>query len=74
MKAKFELLAIRRGHKKFIVALAHKMLRTTYAMISTGSHYQDKTVDHEALRVARNAPRWMKMLRKHGFVETPAAA
>ncbi len=48
--------------------------RTIYAMNSSGSHYQDKTVDYEALSVARNAPRWMKMLRKHGFIETPAAA
>jgi transposase len=72
LKAKFEALAIRKGHKKSIVALAHKMLRTIYAMISSGSHYQDKTVDYEALSVARNAPRWMKMLRKHGFIEKPA--
>jgi transposase len=74
LKAKFEALAIRKGHKKSTVALAHKMLRTIYAMISSGRYYQDKTVDYEALSVARNAPRWMKMLRKHGFIETPAAA
>ena len=74
LKAKFESLAIRKGHKKSIVALAHKMLRTIYAMLNTGTHYQDKTVDDEALSVARNAPRWIKMLRKHGFIATPAAA
>jgi transposase len=72
-KAKFESLAIRKGHKKSIVALAHKMLRTIYAMLATGTHYQDRSVDYEALSVARNAPRWMKMLRKHGFLATPAA-
>jgi hypothetical protein len=26
------------------------------------------------LNVQRNAPRWIKMLRKHGFIATPAAA
>ena len=26
----------------------------------------------EALMVARNAPRWLQMLTKHGFVPTPA--
>lgn len=72
-KAKFESLAIRKGHKKSIIALAHKMLRTIYAMLATGTHYQDRSVDYEALSVARNAPRWMKMLRKHGFLATPAA-
>ena len=74
MKAKFESLAIRKGHKKSVVALAHKMLRTIYAMLAGGSHYQDRSVDYEALSVARNAPRWIKMLRKHGFMPAPAAS
>ena len=74
LKAKFESLAIRKGHKKSVVALAHKMLRTIYAMLASGTHYQDKSVDYEALSVARNAPRWIKMLRKHGFMAESAAA
>ena len=67
-KAKFDALAIRKGRKKSVVALAHKMLRTVYAMLTNGTHYQDKEVDYEALNVQRNAPRWIKMLRKHGFI------
>ena len=60
--------------KKSIVALAHKMLRIIYAMLSNGTPYQDSSVDYEALSVARNAPRWLKMLRKHGFMaESPHA-
>jgi transposase len=74
LKAKFESLAIRKGHKKSVVALAHKMLRTIYAMLASGAHYQDRSVDYEAMSVARNAPRWMKMLRKHGFIAAPASA
>jgi transposase len=74
LKAKFDALNIRKGHKKSVVALAHKMLRTVYAMLSTGTHYQDKSVDYEALNVARNAPRWIKMLHKHGFIAAPAPA
>jgi hypothetical protein len=54
--------------------MAHKMLRTIYAMLVSGTHYQDKTVDYEAMNVARNAPRWIKMLRKHGFIPAAAAA
>jgi transposase len=72
LKAKFESLVIRKGHKKSVVALAHKMLRTIYAMLAGGVHYQDRSVDYEALSVARNAPRWIKMLRKHGFIAKPA--
>jgi transposase len=74
LKAKFDSLAIRKGHKKSVVALAHKMLRTIYAMLASGTHYQDRSVDYEALSVARNAPRWIKMLRKHGFMADSAAA
>jgi hypothetical protein len=50
------------------------MLRTVCAMLASGTDYQDKEVDHEALNVQRNAPRWLKMLRKHGFIATPAAS
>ncbi len=74
LKAKFESLAIRKGHKKSVVALAHKMLRTIYAMLASGAHYLDKSVDYEALSVAKNAPRWIKMLTKHGFMPKPVAA
>ena len=74
LKAKFDALSIRKGRRKSVVALAHKMLRTVYAMLASGAHYQDKEVDYEALNVQRNAPRWLKMLRKHGFIATPAAA
>jgi transposase len=72
-KDKFDSLSIRKGRKKSIIALAHKMLRTIYAMLAHGTHYQDRSVDYEALSVARNAPRWMKMLRKHGFIAESAA-
>ena len=38
----------------------------------TPATYVDKTVDYEALMVARNAPRWLQMLVKHGFVPRPS--
>lgn len=68
LKDKFAALVIRKGHKKSIVALAHKILRIIHAMLSTGTHYQDRSVDYEALAVKRNAPRWLKMLMKHGHI------
>jgi transposase len=72
LKGKFRALKVRKGHKRSIVALGHKMLRTIYAMLSKKTHYVDKTVDYEAMMVARNAPRWLQMLVKHGFVPAPA--
>jgi len=58
------------------VALAHKMLRIVFAVPKTKTPYLDKAVGYEAFRVQRNAPRWMKMLIKHGDMPTasPAAA
>ena len=74
LKAKFESMAIRKGRKKSTIALAHKMLRIIYALLSSRKPYQDRTVDYEALNVARNAPRWIKALTKFGFIGSTAAA
>ena len=74
LKAKFEALNVRKGYKKSVIAIAHKMLRIIYAMLSQGTHYQDRSVDYEAMNVARNAPRWIKMLKKHGFIADHACA
>ena len=63
-------MSLRKGHKKAIVALAHKMLRIIFAMLKNNTPYQDQAVDYEALQVQRNAPRWIKMLVKHGFIPT----
>ena len=68
LKDKFASLSIRKGHKKSIVALAHKMLRIIFAMLKNNKPYHDRTVDYEALSVQRNAPRWLRMLEKHGFL------
>ncbi|AGA32105.1 transposase [Thioalkalivibrio nitratireducens DSM 14787] len=68
LKDKFSALSIRKGHKRSIVALAHKLLRIVYAMLNHAAPYQDRTVDYEALVVQRNAPRWLKMLEKHGYL------
>ncbi len=73
LRDKFNALKIRKGHKKAIVALGHKLLRIIYAILSRHTPYQDSTVDYEALMGQRNAPRWIKMLIKHGFI-TPATA
>lgn len=70
--SKFKSLIVRRGHKRSIVALAHKILRTIFFMIKRREHYRDSATDYEALSVQRNAPRWIKALTRFGFI--PAAA
>ena len=62
-------LMVRRGYKRAIVATAHKMLRVIYVVLRDGTPYEDPEADYEALLVSRNAPRWIRMLRQHGFLE-----
>jgi len=71
-KSKFQSLVVRRGYKRAIVALGHKILRTIFFMLKRHEYYRDSATDYEALSVQRNAPRWIKALTKFGFI--PAAA
>jgi transposase len=72
LQSKFKSLIVRRVHKRAIVALAHKILRTIFFMIKRREHYWDSATDYEALSVQRNAPRWIKALTRFGFI--PAVA
>ena len=69
--SKFQSLLVRRGYKRSIVALAHKLLRTIYFMLSRGEHYRDSATDYEALSTRRNAPRWIKALIRFGYIPKP---
>lgn len=71
-KSKFQALLIRRGHKRSIIATAHKLLRTIFFMLKRGQSYRDSATDYEALSVKRNAPRWIKALTKFVFLTQPA--
>lgn len=71
-KSKFESLVVRRGYKRAIVAVAHKLLRTIFFMLKRGEHYRDSSIDYEALSVQRNAPRWIKSLIRFGFIPEQA--
>jgi transposase len=67
-QSKFKSLIVRRGHKRSIVALAHKILRTIFFMLKRRKPYRDSATDYEALSVQRNAPRWIKALTRFGFI------
>ena len=72
-QARYNGFKQRRGHKRAIMACAHKMLRAIYAMLSRNQPYRDATIDYEALVTKRNAPRWIKALTRHGYLPIPAA-
>ena len=44
------------------------MLRIIDAMLSKNQPYRDASVNDEELMVERNAPRWLKMLGKYGYL------
>lgn len=71
-KSRYQALVIRRGTKQAIIAIAHKVLKTVFVMLSRQVPYQDTTVAYEALLVQRNAPRWLRQLKKYGYL--PKAA
>ncbi len=58
-------LTVRRGYKRATVATAHKLLRVIYAVLKANAPYRDPETDYEAQLVKRNAPRWIRMLRKY---------
>ena len=72
-KSKFQSLVVRRGYKRAIIAIGHKILRTIFFMLKRREHYRDSATDYEALSVQRNAPRWIKSLTKFGFINTASA-
>ena len=66
-------LAARLGYKRAILATAHKLLRVIHAVLRDDRPYTDPGIDYEQLVVERNAPRWIRMLKKHGFLEEAQA-
>jgi len=68
LQEKFKSLIVRRGRKRAIFALAHKMLKIIFVLIKRGDYYRDATINYEAISVERNAPRWIKMLKKYGYI------
>ena len=64
----FKSLCARRGHKRAIFALAHKLLRIVFFIIQRGDHYRDAKINYEELNVKKNAPRWIKMLKRYGYI------
>jgi transposase len=71
-KAKYQGLVIRRGTKRAIVAIGHKVLKTVFVLLSRNVPYRDSTVNYQELAVKRNAPRWIRALRQYNLL--PQAA
>lgn len=68
-KGLYQGLVIRRGHKRAIMAIGHRILEIIYILIARKEPYRDRTIDYEALVVKRNAPRWIQALIKYGYLK-----
>lgn len=66
LASKYKSLMVRKSHKKSIVALAHKMIRLIYVLLSRRQPYLDQAIDYAAISAAKNAPRWIKQLKAIG--------
>ena len=71
-KDKYKGLVIRKGHKKAIIAIGHKLLRVIYSLLKNNKPYKDPTIDYKELVVKKNASRWIKALEKFGYLHTAA--
>lgn len=71
-KGVYESLVIRRGKKRSIVAVAHKMAKVVYIILHKKEPYKDPGINYEELRVKRNAPRWIKALKRYGYLPQTA--
>ena len=69
-KDKYQTLVVRRGHKRSIIAIGHKMLRIVHTLLKDNKPYRDPGIDYKGMMIARNAPRWLKALQEYGYLAT----
>lgn len=77
LAARYRRLVPRCGHKKAIVAVAHKLLTTAYLLLATGRTYQEPGAGYyDARRKDRDVRRALHLLERHGYRVSlePAAA
>ena len=74
LAAKYRSLMVRKSHKKSIIAVAHKMIRLIYLLLSRRLPYIDQAIDYAAMSARKNAPRWIKQLKSIGRWPSPKPA
>lgn len=67
-QGRFNGLKIRIGSKRAIVAIAHKIIKIVFVLLSRNEPYKDPAIDYEELATKRNAPRWIRQLIKFGYL------
>jgi transposase len=68
LAARYRRVMRHRGHKKAIVAVAHKLLTTAYLLLADGRTYQDPGAHYyDARRKDRDLRRALHLLQQHGY-------
>ncbi len=67
-KGKYQSLVIRKGHKRSLIAIAHKLIRVIYTLLKRRQPYIDPDTDYEGLMVRKNAARWLNKLQEYGYL------
>jgi transposase len=68
-KGKYHSLNQRRGRKRSIVAIGHKILKVVYYMLTRNEPYRDLEIDFQELSAKKNASRWIKNLIKYELLK-----
>ena len=66
---KYQGLVIRRGHKRAVIAVGHKILRVVYTVLNNKRPYEDPGIDYAELVVKKNAPRWIRAMEQYGYID-----
>ena len=66
-QGKYKTLVIRRGHKRSVIAIGHKMMGVVFSVIKNDRPYKDPEINYEKMMVEKNASRWILMLKKYDF-------
>jgi transposase len=74
LAGKYRSLMVRKSHKKAIVAVAHKMIRLIYILLTKKRPYLDQSIDYAAMSAKKNAPRWIRQLKTIGRWPTGTTA
>ena len=64
----------RRGGRRAIVGVGHKILRIVFTMLRDRETHRDPDLDHDQLPAQRNQTRWVRALRKAGLLPAAEAA
>ena len=74
LASKYRSLMVRKSHKKAIIAVAHKMIRLIFVLLTRRVPYLDQGIDYAAMSAKKNAPRWIKQRKTIGRWPAPKPA